>query len=250
MAGTVTSADDPAGLARLLSDMQRRLTRLETQVRGQNTAVDAPGRFRYKDANGVVRFELGGFDNGGIGSVQYGPDGLMLKPAEQASGTDPQTVTSTTYVDAGPPLSTTVTAGPSGSLLVILTAVVNATERTVTSTGFMTFASTGGRATTALDVNALQVSEPLVDLQTEDAVGTEADHTHGQTGEVAAGADHHHLMYPSMGPPAARPFRGSRVVLLNGCDPTVPVIVTAKYRVSNSAGPYLFDDRSLIVVPL
>lgn len=250
MAGTLGDPAGPAALASLISDLQRRITRLETQVRGQDMAVDFPGRVRVKDQQGVVRLELGGFDNGGYGQQQYGPTGAPLKAAEQASGTDPQTVASTTYVDAGPPLTTTVTAGPSGSLLVVLTAVVNAVERTVTSTGFMTFASTGGRVTAALDVNALQVSEPLVDMQTENATGPEADHTHGQAGEVAEGADHFHLMYPAMGPPAGRPFRGSRVVLLNGCDPNVPVVVTAKYRVSASGGPYLFDDRSLIVVPL
>lgn len=293
MAGTIGQGDDPAALARLLSEMSQRIARLETQNRLKDATLDAPGFMQFKDLAGKVRFRFGldemggvgysGYDangtlrmrigqnmagqvvyegfepdgtvrfrlgedlNGGVGYRSFDGNGQPVAPAEQASGVNPQTVSSSTYVDAGPPLTTTVTAGPSGSLLVILTAVVNAVERTVTSSGFMTFASTGGRVTAALDVNALQISEALADPQTEIA---SAGHTHGQTGETIAGADHFHLLYPSMGPPPARPFRGSRVVLLNGCNPAVPTVITAKFRVSSSAGPYLFDDRSLIAIPL
>jgi hypothetical protein len=248
MAGIIGQPDDPAALARLLSSLSQRVARLETQNRLRDATIDMPGMLRVRDEAGVVRFALGRFDdNGGIGTRQYSPTGAPLAAAEQASGTDPRTISSTSYVDAGPAQSATVTAGPSGSLLVILTALISGVERTVTSTGFMTFASAGGRTTAALDVNALEYSEPLADAQTEAA---SAGHTHGQAGELVAGGDHTHLIYPAMGPPAARPFRGSRVVLLNGCDPTQPVVVTAKYRVSAASGPYIFDDRTLIVVPL
>ncbi len=296
MAGVLGQPDEPAALARLLSQLSQRVARLETQNRLKDATLDAPGVLQFKDLDGKVRFRIGlddmggvgysGFDtngtlrlrlgqnmsgqvvyegfepdgtvrfrlgedpNGGVGYRAFDGNGQPLLAAEQAQGNDPQTVRSTTYTDAGPALTVSATAGPSGQMLIVMSAVVHAVERTVTSTGFMTFASTGGRTTAALDVNSLQVSEPLVDVQTETAIGAEADHTHGQAGEAAEGADHYHLMYPAMGPPAARPFRGSRTVLLPGCSTTGPTVVTAKYRVSNAGGPYLFDDRSLVVVPL
>jgi hypothetical protein len=249
MAGTIGQSDDPAALARLLVDLQRRLTRLETQNRLRDATIDEPGLLRYRDATGVVRFALGTFENGGIGVRQYGPDGSVLAAAEQASGVDPQTVDSTDYGDAGTPLTVTATAGPSGQMLVVLSSLIQATDPTIVGTGFMSFVTTGGRVTAAQDINSLEWSAALVDAETEPA-GAQGDHTHGLVGEAAAGGEtsHTHLMYTGSQP--VRPFRASRTVLLSGCDPTLPVVITAKYRVSNAAGSYVFDDRSLIVVPL
>lgn len=249
MAGTVGRSDDPSAVARIISDLQRRVIRLETQNRLRDATIDEPGLLRYRDSASVVRFALGKFENGGIGIQQYAPDGAPLAAAEQASGVDPQTVAATVYGDAGAALTVTTTAGPSGQMLIILSSLIQATDPTIVSTGFMSFATTGGRVTAAQDINSLEWSAALVDAETE-LGGAQADHTHGQTGEALAGGEaaHTHLMYTGSQP--VRPFRASRTVLLPGCDPSLPVVITAKYRVSNAAGSYVFDDRSLIVVPL
>lgn len=249
MAGTVGQPDEGREVAALLRDMQRRVTRLETQNRLRDATIDEPGLLRYRDSASVVRFALGKFENGGIGIRQYAPSGAPLAAAEQASGVDPQTIASTVYGDAGAPLTVSVTAGPSGQLLIVLSSLIQATDPTIVSTGFMSFTTTGGRVTAAQDINSLEWSAALVDAETELA-GAQANHDHGQAGEVPAGGEaaHTHLMYTGSQP--VRPFRASRTVLLSGCDPTLPVVITAKYRVSNAAGSYVFDDRSLIVVPL